>query len=134
MAQLFRPSANTIAKGSIFAIVIVATIAGLILWYIENSSYVTWAGIVREQPIPFSHRAHVSKGLECKGCHPVPEPGDFATTPETGLCMGCHRTVKKDSAAIQRLAELATPNSASQSPSGQAVSGNKGEEIVTGLS
>src|SRR5215831_14329722 len=59
-----------------------------------------------EQPIPFSHRMHIAKGLECKGCHPVPEPGDFATIPETSKCMSCHRTVKKESAAIQRLAAL----------------------------
>src|SRR6266567_5493544 len=55
-----------------------------------------------EQPIPFSHRVHIAKGLDCKGCHPVPEPGDFATIPETSTCMSCHRTVKKESAAIQR--------------------------------
>ena len=59
-----------------------------------------------EQPIPFSHRAHIAKGLDCKTCHPVPEPGDFATIPETSTCMSCHRTVKKESAAIQRLAGL----------------------------
>ena len=59
------------------------------------------------QPIPFSHRAHISTAkLECKSCHPVPEPGDFATIPETAVCMNCHRTVKKDSPAIQRLAEF----------------------------
>src|SRR5437762_2149470 len=63
-----------------------------------------------EQPIPFSHRVHVSKGLECKGCHPVPEPGDFASIPETGLCMNCHRTVKKESAAIRRLTALREQN------------------------
>jgi hypothetical protein len=65
-----------------------------------------------EQPIPFSHRAHLAKGLVCKGCHPVPEPGDFATIPETSTCMGCHRTEKKESAAIQRLAALHEQNKA----------------------
>jgi len=63
-----------------------------------------------EQPIPFSHRAHLAKGLECKGCHPVPEPGDFATIPETSTCMTCHRTVKKESLAIARLAALHEQN------------------------
>ena len=63
-----------------------------------------------EQPIPFSHRVHLSKGLECKNCHPVPEPGDFATIPATATCMNCHRTVKKESAAIQRLTELHEQN------------------------
>ena len=63
-----------------------------------------------EQPIPFSHRAHIAKGFDCKTCHPVPEPGDFATIPETSICMSCHRTVKKESAAIQRLAGLHEQN------------------------
>src|SRR5258708_35424116 len=63
-----------------------------------------------EQPIPFSHRVHIAKGLDCKGCHPVPEPGDFATIPETAKCMACHRTVKKESASIQRLAALHEQN------------------------
>ena len=57
------------------------------------------------QPIPFSHRAHIATaGLDCKTCHPVPEPGDFATIPETSKCMSCHRTVKKDSPSVQLLA------------------------------
>ncbi|MFN0170215.1 MAG: cytochrome c3 family protein [Bryobacteraceae bacterium] len=60
------------------------------------------------QPIAFSHRVHTAAGLECKGCHPVPEPGDFATIPETSKCMSCHRTVKSTSPAIERLAEFHT--------------------------
>src|SRR5207244_930367 len=59
------------------------------------------------QPIPFSHRTHiVTAKLECKSCHPVPEPGEFATIPETSKCMACHIAIKKDSPAIQRLAEF----------------------------
>jgi len=65
-----------------------------------------------EQPIPFSHRVHIAKGLDCKGCHPVPEPGDFATIPETAKCMACHREIKKESPAIQRLAEFHEQNKA----------------------
>lgn len=62
------------------------------------------------QPIPFSHRVHIAVGLQCKGCHPVPEPGDFATIPETSKCMSCHRTLKNESPAIQRLAEFHEAN------------------------
>jgi hypothetical protein len=57
-----------------------------------------------EQPIPFSHKSHVANGLKCRQCHPVPEPGDFATIPKTAVCMGCHATVRKDSPHIQKLA------------------------------
>ena len=57
-----------------------------------------------QQPIPFSHRTHISKGLECKQCHPVPEPGDFAEIAGTGQCMACHTSIKSESPAIQKLA------------------------------
>jgi hypothetical protein len=60
-----------------------------------------------EQPLPFSHKTHVSQGLKCAQCHPNPEPGDFMTLPKTSVCMTCHASVKKDSPHIQQLAALA---------------------------
>lgn len=59
-----------------------------------------------EQPLPFSHKLHLSRGLECRLCHEMPEPGDAATLPATSTCMGCHATVRKDSPAIVQLASL----------------------------
>ncbi len=57
------------------------------------------------QPIPYSHKQHLALGLECKNCHEVPEPGDFAGIPATSKCMACHAQIKKESPAIQRLAD-----------------------------
>lgn len=57
-----------------------------------------------EQPIPFSHKLHTSNGLTCKQCHPIPDPGDFATIPKPAFCLGCHATIKKDSPHIAKLA------------------------------
>jgi Cytochrome c7 and related cytochrome c/Class III cytochrome C family len=62
------------------------------------------------QPIPFSHKTHVAQGLNCKQCHPIPEPGDFATIPKTSFCMGCHASVKKESPHIAKLAGLHAEN------------------------
>jgi hypothetical protein len=62
------------------------------------------------QPIPFSHKLHSAQGLTCKGCHPVPAPGDFATIPKTSFCMGCHSTVKKESPHVAKLAEFHSEN------------------------
>ena len=59
-----------------------------------------------EQPLPFSHKTHVSQGLKCAQCHPNPEPGDFMTLPKTAVCMSCHTSVKADSPHIQKLAAL----------------------------
>ncbi len=56
------------------------------------------------QPLPFSHKAHAAAGLECKYCHEMPEPGDYAGLPATDKCMTCHLGIKKDSPHIQRLA------------------------------
>jgi len=57
------------------------------------------------QPIPFSHRQHLTQGLDCINCHELPEPGDFAGLPSTTRCMSCHLEIKKESPFIQRLAE-----------------------------
>ncbi len=56
------------------------------------------------QPLPFSHRQHAAAGLDCKTCHAIPEPGEFAGLPVTGVCMNCHIEIRKDSPHIQRLA------------------------------
>jgi hypothetical protein len=38
------------------------------------------------------------------------EPGDFAGLPSTAKCMTCHGEIKKDSAAIRKLAEFHRDN------------------------
>src|ERR1700761_6819455 len=60
-----------------------------------------------EQPLPFSHKKHLSFQLECKFCHTNPEPGNQMTLPVAQTCMGCHAAVAKDKPAIQQLAEFA---------------------------
>ncbi len=57
-----------------------------------------------EQPIPYSHKLHLSKGLACKDCHVNADPGEAMGIPATAKCMTCHQAVKKDSPAIQKLA------------------------------
>ena len=59
------------------------------------------------QPVAYSHKKHLSLGLDCKDCHTNPEPGKLMTFPDTGKCMLCHATVAKDKPAIQNLAAFA---------------------------
>ena len=59
------------------------------------------------QPIPYSHKKHLSFGLECKLCHTNPDPGKLMTFPPTGKCMECHVTIAKDKASIRKLTEYA---------------------------
>lgn len=60
-----------------------------------------------EQPIPYSHRTHVSLGLTCDTCHTGDEAGGAAMgIPATTTCMSCHSSVAADRPSIQRLAEF----------------------------
>ncbi len=72
MGQIFHPSTNTISRISIYGAVFMA--AGL-LWTLSavmRSSYVTQAGVARDQPVPFSHAHHVAILI-------VLTMGDYAT-------------------------------------------------------
>ncbi len=61
-----------------------------------------------EQPLPFSHKKHVSQGLECQGCHSIPDPGFAATYPSEETCMACHSFIKTDSPHIEKLVSFKT--------------------------
>ncbi|MEQ1946250.1 MAG: cytochrome c3 family protein, partial [Bryobacteraceae bacterium] len=63
-----------------------------------------------EQPLPFNHKAHVSRGVQCTLCHVNPDPGAQMTLPATTVCMGCHQNVAKDRPSIIKLAALANSN------------------------
>ncbi len=49
------------------------------------------------QPIQFSHKAHVEKGLACDTCHQSVETASFAGMPATETCMMCHQVAITDS-------------------------------------
>jgi hypothetical protein len=58
------------------------------------------------QPIPFSHKVHAGAlKLQCKMCHPNPDPGETMTIAKPATCMQCHSAIKTDSPAIQKLAQ-----------------------------
>jgi hypothetical protein len=60
------------------------------------------------QPIPYSHKLHAGdQGLECKMCHPNPDPGESMTIVGPSACMDCHAAIKTESPAIQQLAAYA---------------------------
>ena len=73
------------------------------------SAALLWAATLpaAEQPIPYSHKTHVSLGLKCAGCHTMPGKGEMATYPPESLCMGCHASIKTGSPHIRKLAEFA---------------------------
>ena len=61
-----------------------------------------------QQPLPFSHKTHAGDmKLQCKMCHPNPDPGETMRIAPAAVCMQCHSSIKTDSPAVQRLAAFA---------------------------
>jgi hypothetical protein len=94
MAQVFPPSADTWLR--IFLVLLILVIAAAILigaGYVR-SDYITGAGWVMAQPVPFSHKHHVSElGIDCRYCHTTVETSAEAGYPPTHTCMTCHSQV-----------------------------------------
>ncbi|HEX4424194.1 MAG TPA: cytochrome c3 family protein [Terriglobales bacterium] len=89
--QIFHRSSNTIAKASIVAVAILASVGLWAVLEIAKSPYVTYAGIAKPQPVPFSHQHHVAGlGIDCRYCHTSVETSHFAGIPPTKTCMNCH--------------------------------------------
>ncbi len=106
MAQIFRPSANTIAKLSIVLGGLLAA-GGLILMNaVDRSPYVTGVNIPPEQPVPFSHKHHVTQiGLDCRYCHTSVEKAAYAGIPATETCMSCHTQIWADAPMLEPVRE-----------------------------
>jgi hypothetical protein len=106
MAQIFHPSTNTISRVSIFGAVFILAALLWLLAAISRSPYVTQAGIVREQPVPFSHKHHVSGlGIDCRYCHTSVEESSFAGIPPTKTCMNCHSQIWAGAPMLERVRE-----------------------------
>lgn len=102
MAQLFHPSTNTLAKASLYAIVLGVCVLGLVAWGFNTSSYYTYQGIPREQPVMFSHQHHVQGlGLDCRYCHTSVTDSGFAGLPPTKTCMTCHSKIWTDAPLLE---------------------------------
>lgn len=65
-----------------------------------------------EQPLPYSHKAHLALGLECTLCHTNPDRGRMMTFPDTATCMKCHSTFGKNRPSIQKLEAYAKSKTA----------------------
>jgi hypothetical protein len=106
MGQLFKFSMNTVSRLTLFGAVL---IIGLIAWAggeIYRSPYVTRQHTPIEQPVPFSHKHHVSDdGIDCRYCHTSVEESSFAGVPATKICMNCHDVLWKDAPVLERVRE-----------------------------
>ncbi len=106
MPQVFHPSMNTISRVSIFGAVFILAAVGALLYVFVRSPYVTEAGVVRVQPVPFSHKHHIGDdGIDCRYCHISVEDSSFAGIPSTKICMNCHSQLWADSPMLQPVRE-----------------------------
>lgn len=56
------------------------------------------------QPINFSHKVHAKGGgIPCLYCHVYATKSVVAGVPSVEKCIGCHRSIKKDSPEIQKI-------------------------------
>jgi hypothetical protein len=102
MGQIFHPGANTIAKativGGLLALGLVLTAGFAFI----RSPYWTQQGAPHEQPVPFSHKHHVTDaGLDCRYCHTSVETSSFAGIPATQICMNCHSQIWTNAAVLE---------------------------------
>ena len=94
MSQIFRPTANQLARFSLVAGLLVVAGAALGMLGLMRSDYVTGANTNIEQPIQFSHAHHVGGlGIDCRYCHTSVEQSSFANIPPTKTCMNCHSQI-----------------------------------------
>jgi hypothetical protein len=72
--------------------------------------YNTQERFAPEQPVPFSHKHHVTGlGIDCRYCHTKVEKSANAGMPSTAVCMTCHSQIWTNAAMLapdrQSLAE-----------------------------
>ena len=102
MPQIFHRSTNAIARITILGAIFIAAIVTWLLVVIFRSDYLTEVRVVREQPVPFSHKHHVADdGLDCRYCHTSVETSSFAGLPPTETCMTCHSQIWADSPMLE---------------------------------
>ena len=102
MAQIFHRSTNMLSRVSIFGAVFIIAAIVTVVSVLIRSPYFTEARVVREQPVPFSHKHHVSGiGIDCRYCHTSVEDSSFAGIPPTKTCMNCHSQVWSDSTTLE---------------------------------
>jgi hypothetical protein len=102
MPQIFHPSANTLARLTIYGSVFLLFAPVILTYLVFDSPYQTKVGVVQPQPVPFSHEHHVKGlGIDCRYCHTSVETSSFAGLPPTHTCMTCHSQIWATSPTLE---------------------------------
>ena len=102
MAQIFHRSTNTISRLTIYGAVFILGGLGYLAYAVNQSAYFTDVNVARQQPVPFSHKHHVTDdGIDCRYCHTSVEKSSYAGVPTTQICMSCHSKLWLNSAVLE---------------------------------
>lgn len=102
MAQIFDRSSNALARASLVLTGLIVIALGVTLDQLQRSPWVTRQGQRAEQPVPFSHKHHVTGlGLQCQYCHTSVEKSSYAGIPPTKTCINCHAQIWTNAALLQ---------------------------------
>jgi Cytochrome c7 and related cytochrome c len=104
--QIFHRSTNTISRATIYGAIFVVAALFWVADEVQRSPYVTYAGVARPQPAPFSHQHHVAGlGIDCRYCHTSVETSSFAGIPPTKTCMNCHSQIWTNAPMLEPVRE-----------------------------
>lgn len=102
MAQIFKPSANTVAAVSLLSVAIGVPTVWLSLAALSRSPANTKVDVPLNQPVPFSHQHHAWElGIDCRYCHTSVEKSAYAGLPSTETCMSCHSQIWTNSPLLE---------------------------------
>jgi hypothetical protein len=94
MPQFFPRTANAIFRLVLLGIVLFVCLVAWLGFMIVRSPYEMMQEVPHPQPVPFSHKHHVSGlGIDCRYCHTTVEVSWFANIPPTKTCMNCHSQI-----------------------------------------
>jgi len=106
MPQIFHRSTSSLAKISILAVVCgLGALIGLAYTF-DRGAFNTDVGVVKPQPVPFSHKHHVTDdGIDCRYCHTSVETSHYAGLPATEICMSCHSQIWSNATMLEPVRE-----------------------------
>jgi hypothetical protein len=101
MAAIFGQRANLFTKAALAGIAVGAVFLASLVWGVPYMSYNDQVGLIPPQPVPFSHKHHVSGlGIDCRYCHSSVEVSSNAGLPPTETCMTCHSELWTNAAIL----------------------------------
>ena len=109
MPQVFPKGLNVLVRVTLLGLPLLLASGGIAGAAFFRSDYTTGTREVVEQPVPFSHKHHVSQlGIDCRYCHTSFEKSASAGFPPTKTCMNCHQQMWTSANILEPIRESYT--------------------------